>query len=165
MSQAKLSQIRLGAISGLAVWRNRPIRYLILCGVTLIAAIVVSTAIMVGHFRDRALADSERELKNTALILAEQFDRSFQAIELVQSSVVEKVQSLGIASSEDFARQMSGQDVNVLLKASISGLVQPTPSRSSMPMGDFSITHTIGQFQRLTSPIGTTSKRLSQMRS
>jgi diguanylate cyclase (GGDEF)-like protein/PAS domain S-box-containing protein len=122
--QAKLSQIRLGAISGLAVWRNRPIRYLILCGVTLIAAIVVSTAIMVGHFRDRALADSERELKNTALILAEQLDRSFQSIELVQSSVGAKVRSLGITSSKDLARQMSGQDVNVLLRASISGLAQ-----------------------------------------
>src|ERR1700678_670383 len=124
VSQAKISENRLGAIFGLAVWSNRPIRYLILCGVVLIAAIAVGTAIMVGNFRNRALFDSERELKNTALILAEQIDRSFQALERVQSSVIEKIQSLGIASSEDYARQMSGEDVNVMLKASISGLVQ-----------------------------------------
>jgi diguanylate cyclase (GGDEF)-like protein len=124
VSQAKINAIRLGAISGLAVWRNRPIRNLALCGGLLIAAIVVSTAIMVDNLRDRAVFDSERELKNTALILAEQIDRAFQAVDLVQSSVVEKIQSLGIASSEDYARQMSGRDVQLMLKASTSGLVQ-----------------------------------------
>ena len=79
---------------------------------------------MVDNLRDRALFDSERELKNTALILAEQIDRTFQAIDLVQSSVIEKIQSLGISSSEDYARRMSGQDVHLMLKASTSGLVQ-----------------------------------------
>jgi hypothetical protein len=98
VSQQELSRIRLGAVSGLAVWHNRPIRYLILCGVLIIAAIVAATAIMVGNLRDRALSESERELKNTALILAEQIDRTFQAIDLIQSSVIEKIQSLGIAS-------------------------------------------------------------------
>jgi hypothetical protein len=130
VSQVKTNKIRLGAISGLTVWRNRPIRYLILCGALLIAAIVVGTAIMVGNLRDRALFESECQLKNTALILAEQIDRTFQAIDLVQSSMIEKIQSLGIASSEDYARRMSGQDVHLMLKASTSGLSKSTPSRS-----------------------------------
>jgi diguanylate cyclase (GGDEF)-like protein len=116
--------MRLGTIFELAAWRNRPVRYLILCGVTLIAAIVIGTAIMVGNLRERALLDSERELKNTALILAEQIDRTFQGIDLVQSSVLEKVKSLGIASSEDYTRRMSGEDMHQMLKASASGLVQ-----------------------------------------
>ena len=124
MSQQKLSRIRLGAISGLAAWHNRPIRYLILCGVLIIAAIVAATAIMAGNLRDRALSDSERELKNTALILAEEVDRSFQAVDLVQSGVVEKIQSLGIASSEDYARRLSGEDVYQMLKTSTSGVAQ-----------------------------------------
>src|SRR5580704_9481422 len=121
---SKTNQIRLGAIFGLAAWRNRPIRYLILCGVTLIGAIVIGTAIMVGNLRERALLESERELKNTALILAEQIDRTFQGIDLVQSSVLEKIQSQGIASSEDYTRRMSGEDVHLMLKTSTSGLVQ-----------------------------------------
>ena len=124
MPISKLSKIRLGAIPGLAVWRNRPIRYLVLCGVLLIAAIVIITVIIVSNLRDRALFNSERELKNTALILAEQLDLSFQSIELVQNSVVAKIRSRGIASSQDLTRQMSGQDVNDLLRASISGLAQ-----------------------------------------
>ena len=111
-------------MSTMTAWRNRPIRYLILCGALLIAAIALGTAMMVGNFRNRALAESERELKNTALILSEQIDRSFQAIELVQRSVTEKIQSLEIVSSEDYARRMSGENVHLMLKDSISGLVQ-----------------------------------------
>jgi diguanylate cyclase (GGDEF)-like protein/PAS domain S-box-containing protein len=124
VSQPKPSRIRLGANSGLAAWRNRPVRYLLLCGVLIIAAIVAATAIMISNLRDRALLESERELKNTASILSEQIDRSLQAVDLVQSSVIEKIQKLKIASSEDFAHQMSGEDVHVMLKTSISGVVQ-----------------------------------------
>jgi diguanylate cyclase (GGDEF)-like protein len=99
-------------------------RYLVLCGILLITAIAVITAIMIDNLRDRALFESERELKNTALILAEQIDRSFQAIDLVQSSVIGQIESLGIASSQDYARRMSGEDVHQMLKTSISGVVQ-----------------------------------------
>jgi PAS domain-containing protein len=102
---------------------NRPIRYLILCGALLIAAIAVGTALLLSNFHNRALVDSERELKNTALILAEQIDRSFQALELVQGSVIERMHSLRIASSQDYAREMSGQDVHRMLKDKINGLV------------------------------------------
>ncbi len=121
---SKTSRIRLGVAFGLAVWRNRPVRYLILCGALLIAAIVVGTAIMVDNLRDRALFDSERELKNTALILAEQIDRTFQAVDLVQISVIERIQSLGITSSDDYARRISSKDIHEMLKTSTSGLVQ-----------------------------------------
>ena len=124
MLQEKISRVRLGAIFGLAAWRNRPIRYLILCGALIIAGIVVSTAIMVHNLRDRALSDSERELRNTALILADQIDRSFQAVDLVQSSIIDGVQSLGIVSKEDYSRLMSTEDVHQILKASSSGLIQ-----------------------------------------
>jgi diguanylate cyclase (GGDEF)-like protein/PAS domain S-box-containing protein len=85
---------------------------------------VVSTAIMVHNLRDRALSDSERELRNTALIIADQIDRSFQAVDLVQSSIIDGVQSLGIVSKEDYSRLMSTEDVHQMLKASSSGLIQ-----------------------------------------
>ena len=124
MSQGKISRLRPGAVFGSPAWRNRPIRYLILCGVLIIAAIMVSTAIMVHNLRDRALFESERELKNTALIIADQIDRSFQAIDLVQSSIIDDVQSLGIVSSEDYSRLMSTEDIHQMLKASSSGLIQ-----------------------------------------
>ena len=62
---------------------HRPIRSLVLFGVLLVAAIVVGIAMATTTFRDRELANSERELKNTALILAEQTDRTIQSLDLV----------------------------------------------------------------------------------
>jgi len=102
--------------------RARPIILLIVSGIVLVAAIVLGTALLASKFRERALANNERELKNTALILAEQTDRVFQAIELVQISLIERMQSLGISSSEDYERQMSTQDVHQMLRDKISGL-------------------------------------------
>ena len=78
---------------------------------------------MVSGFHDRALNDSTRELKNTALILSEQLDRSFQAVELVQDNIIAGMEALHITSSQDYARQMSGHDVHLMLKNKINGLV------------------------------------------
>jgi hypothetical protein len=101
--------------------RSQPITLPVVCAVALITAIAAGTSILLFHFRDRALADSERELSNTALILAEQSDRAFQAVEVVQKSLIEQMRSRGITSSEDFERQMSGGDVHLTLSRVASG--------------------------------------------
>jgi diguanylate cyclase (GGDEF)-like protein len=102
--------------------RRSPIHWLILCGVLLIAAIVVGTAVMVGNFRERALVSSERELENTVLLLARHFDQQLEDAEVIQNSLVEHVYAAGIASPEDYRRQMSGRDVHLMLKAKLSAL-------------------------------------------
>ena len=49
---------------------SRPILLLVL-GCTLVAgAVTVTTILLLSNLRDRAIADSERELQNTALVLA-----------------------------------------------------------------------------------------------
>jgi len=104
--------------------RSRPIMLLIASGVALIAAIVIATMATIFNLRDRALADSETELRNLALVLAEQTDRSFQAVELVQQSLIDRMHILGISTGADYERQMSGNDTHLLLKGIISGLPQ-----------------------------------------
>jgi len=86
--------------------------------------IVAGTGVILSNLRNRALADSERELQNIVLVLAEQTDRAFQALELVQKSLIERMQTLGIATSEDYERQMSSHDIHLMLKDKISGLPQ-----------------------------------------
>src|SRR6266853_3578803 len=103
---------------------SRPITLLIVCAVVLIAAIAAGTSVLIFHFRARALTDGERELSNTALILAEQTERSLQSLELVQTSVIERMQTFGIASPEEFDRRMSGQDIHMMLKDKVSGFPQ-----------------------------------------
>jgi diguanylate cyclase (GGDEF)-like protein len=102
--------------------RRSPIYWLVVCGAVLIAAIVIGTAVMVGNFRERALTSSERELENTVLLLARHFDQQLEDAEVIQNSLVEHVYAAGIASPEDYRRQMSGRDVHLMLKAKLSAL-------------------------------------------
>jgi hypothetical protein len=98
------------------------VRLLVICGVFLVATITVGTALILSNLREHAITDRERELQNIALVLAEQTDRAFQALDLVQASLIERMQALGIASSEDYQRQMSGHDVHLVLKEKIGSL-------------------------------------------
>jgi diguanylate cyclase (GGDEF)-like protein len=102
--------------------RRSPIHWLILCGVLLIAAIVIGTAVMVGNFRERALNSSERELENTVLLLARHFDQQLEDAEVIQNSLVEYIYAAGIGTPEDYRHRMSGEDVHLMLKAKLSAL-------------------------------------------
>ena len=100
--------------------RPRSIRWLVLCGVLLSAAIGVGTAFAVDHFRARALANTERELTNTALLLSRHLDQELKQLELVQANLVESIRSLGVVARDDVERRMAGQDVHLMLKSQIS---------------------------------------------
>jgi diguanylate cyclase (GGDEF)-like protein len=102
--------------------RGGPIRWLVIGGLSLIAAITVGTTIMAGNFRDRALNSSQRELENTVMLLARHFDQQFSDFGAIQQDLVAFVQSAGIHSAEAFKRRMSSADINVMLKAKIGAL-------------------------------------------
>src|SRR5450631_520063 len=104
-----------------ALGAKNSIRGHILGGALLIAAIVLGTAIMVSGFRERALASSERELENTVLLLAHHFDQEFEEFEVIQKDLIAYIRSTGIASSADFKRQMSTQDMRDILKSKSNG--------------------------------------------
>ena len=103
-------------------WYARPIQLIVVCGIILVAVVIAATAGLLANLRDRDLAEKERTLESLTLVLAEQIDRSLQSIDLIQTVVVERMQSLGIASAEDFERQMSGYDTHQRLNDLISGL-------------------------------------------
>jgi diguanylate cyclase (GGDEF)-like protein len=102
--------------------RGGPIRWLILGGALLIAAIMVGTTIMAGNFRERALSSSERELENTVLLLARHFDQQLEDFGFIQKDLIAYMRSSGITSSESFRRQMSGRDIHLMLKSKMSAL-------------------------------------------
>jgi diguanylate cyclase (GGDEF)-like protein len=97
------------------------IRGYILGGTLLIAVIAFGTAMMVGHFRERALNSSERELENTVLLLAHHFDQQFEEFEVVQQELIAYIRSTGIDSSEAFKREMSSQGMREILKSKSNG--------------------------------------------
>ena len=104
---------------GLSYQRN-PLNWLILGGGLLIASIVIGTAFTVNSFRQRALNNSERELENTVSLLARHFDRELNNFETVQRELVRRIQLTGVASPDDFKRQLSGVDVHISLQAAIA---------------------------------------------
>src|SRR3954468_17278987 len=104
------------------IFRGGPIRWLILGGMLLIAAIAIGATIMAGDFRERALRNSERELENTVLLLARHFDQQLRDFEVVQKDLITFMRSSGIATAENYQRRMSDQDIHLMLKSKVDAL-------------------------------------------
>jgi diguanylate cyclase (GGDEF)-like protein len=102
--------------------RGGPIRWLILGGALLIAAIAIGATLMGENFRERALRNSERELENTVLLLARHFDQQLGDFEVIQKDLIDHVRSGGITTAESFKQRMSGKDVHLMLKSKLSAL-------------------------------------------
>ncbi len=99
-----------------------PIRWLILGGMLLIAAIAIGATLMAGNFRERALRNSERELENTVLLLARHFDQQLEDFEVVQKDLIAFMRSSGIATAENYKRRMSTREIHLMLKSKMDAL-------------------------------------------
>src|SRR5690349_21315600 len=78
--------------------RRDPVVWLVACGVLLIAGIIVGTVAAVGGFRERALANSERELENTVLLLTRHFDQQFDDYQTLASETLARLDFSRFAS-------------------------------------------------------------------
>jgi diguanylate cyclase (GGDEF)-like protein len=94
---------------------GNPIRWLVLGGALLIAAITIGTAIMAANFRERALASAERELENTVLLLARHFDQQLVDFIAIQKDVAAQIRSAGITSPAGFRARMSTPETHETL--------------------------------------------------
>jgi diguanylate cyclase (GGDEF)-like protein/PAS domain S-box-containing protein len=101
--------------------RRDPIRWLLGCGVLLIAAIAIGTAVMISSFRERALESSERELENAVRLLARHFDQQLEDFEVVQNDLINQARLIGYPSPDLFKREMSTYETHLMLKAKVSG--------------------------------------------
>ncbi|WP_342729512.1 EAL domain-containing protein [Bradyrhizobium sp. B117] len=102
--------------------RSGPIRWLVVGGMLLIAAIAVGATLMAQNFRERALRNAGRELENTALLLAHHFDQQLQDFAVIQKDFVDHVRATGINTVEDYRKRLSGQDVHRMLRSKIEAL-------------------------------------------
>src|SRR5580704_18175839 len=98
--------------------RSGPIRWLVAGGALLIAAITVGTTIMAGNFRERALTSRERELENTVLLLARQFDQHLDDFTIVEKDLAAQIQSTG-STPESLKRRLATLEWHEVLKTKI----------------------------------------------
>ena len=102
--------------------RSGPIRWLVVGGTLLIAAIAVGATLMAQNFRERALRSSGRELENTVLMLAHHFDQQLQDFAVIQKDFVDYVRTSGITSAADYRKRLSGQELHRVLRSKIEAL-------------------------------------------
>ena len=72
-----------------------PIRWLIVGGALMIAAIAIGTTIMVDNFRERALSSNKRELENTVQLLTRHFDQQLGDFTIVLKDIAARIHANG----------------------------------------------------------------------
>jgi diguanylate cyclase (GGDEF)-like protein len=102
--------------------RRGPVLWLVLCGGLLVVAIFLGTILMVGEFRDRAIANSERELQNTVTLLARHLDQQFADYQVLSRNLIAQLNLSDISSPEAFKRRMSGLAEHLKLQSKVTVL-------------------------------------------
>ena len=121
--RGKASQLTAAALRRFATGRGRdPITWLIICGCALVVAITLGTMMMVGEFRERAIANSERELENAVLLMTRHFDQQFEDAEIIASDVIAQLKLSNMSSPQDFRAKMSTVEAHQMLKSAVSVL-------------------------------------------
>ncbi|WP_298244465.1 EAL domain-containing protein [uncultured Bradyrhizobium sp.] len=105
-----------------ALTRRGPVLWLTLCGVLLVAGIFGVTAMAVGEFRERTLANRERELENTVQLIARHFDQQFEDSDVVAADLIGQMSLTEITSPAMFRERMSGSAANQMLRSKISSV-------------------------------------------
>ncbi len=101
---------------------TRPL-WLLYTGTWLIIAILLGAALAVSlNLREATLRNTEANLRNLSLALAEQADRAVQGVDLVLASTAEFVAEEGGADAAEWQRNMAGQRVHEMLQEKLVGL-------------------------------------------
>jgi diguanylate cyclase (GGDEF)-like protein len=99
----------------------RPVVVLMLCGAFLIALVVCTIALILSNLRDHAIEEGKQQLLATATVLANQAARDFDAVNLIEASLIEHMQTLAVVSDEVYARAMASRDIHLMLEDKIGG--------------------------------------------
>ncbi|QQO19147.1 EAL domain-containing protein [Bradyrhizobium diazoefficiens] len=103
--------------------RRGPVLWLTLCGVLLVAGIFAVTAMAVGEFRERTLANRERELEKTVQLIARHFDQQFEDSDVVAADLIGQMNLAEITSPAMFRERMAGPATNQMLRSKVSSSV------------------------------------------
>jgi len=102
--------------------RPTPLRLLYVGIALVVLLLIASNAAVILYLRESDLLQQEDRLKNLSLILAEQANRSFEAVDLVASRLAEMVATEGVNNGASFDQKMAGHDVHLLLRERMTGL-------------------------------------------
>jgi diguanylate cyclase (GGDEF)-like protein/PAS domain S-box-containing protein len=110
--------LRLAALMG----HPRARHVLVLCGLVVGLTLAAGAVLLIVESRRHDLDDAGRELKNLSLLLAEETDRAFQSVELVQLGLIEHLHQQGVDTAEKFDRQAGSLETHFDLQHRIAAL-------------------------------------------
>lgn len=106
---------------------RRPVtgaRYLWLICALLVVATLVTGAAVIWQLRQTAFTNSQREMTNLGIVLAEQTSRTIQSVDLVLREVQSQVVTRGLRTPEQFRSQLAGENAHQFLVSLVRNLPQ-----------------------------------------
>ena len=100
--------------------------WIVLCGLLLIAGIVAATTFMIADFREKALADSERELENTVRLVSRHMDQQFEEFSDGQVRLANRLSVAEFDTATEFKVHMSTPAIRMQPNNEISGDFDPS---------------------------------------
>ncbi len=94
-----------------------------MCGLLIATTLVVGIAVIYQQYQT-ALANSQREINNLGIVLAEQTSRTIQSVDLVLREVLARTSSLGIHAPEQFRSKLTGETIRQFLSGQLRNLPQ-----------------------------------------
>ena len=99
--------------------RHLSILSISLSGATLIAGIIITTALMIDTFRDRSLDEKQQWLDNIVRVLSHHFDQEFEDFVDSQARLAERIGASRVSSAQAFVTEMSGPAIQNILGAEV----------------------------------------------
>src|ERR1700733_13122046 len=99
---------------------------LVACGLSIGLVLAMAATWYGVASRQAVIAGAVREMRNDALLLADQEDRLLQAVAVVQLGIIDHMREIGIDSPEKFDQLMSSREVHENLMDRIGGLAYIT---------------------------------------
>ncbi|MDB5501638.1 MAG: hypothetical protein JWR89_1540 [Tardiphaga sp.] len=99
----------------------------------LVVIVLVTTAAIVATMRQRAISDAARELESLSMVLADQLDRNFQSIELVEQALLVDLKRESLAGPDDFRSKFGDESTHRMLVQRKA----PYPHISALSLRDF----------------------------
>jgi signal transduction histidine kinase/DNA-binding NarL/FixJ family response regulator len=84
----------------------------------------VATLLLLLHLREKMLTDTRQGMTSTARLLADHAERSFEAVELIQTALLERLRFAGLNTPEEFRTLLTGRSVHDDLRERIRALPQ-----------------------------------------
>jgi diguanylate cyclase (GGDEF)-like protein/PAS domain S-box-containing protein len=98
-----------------------PLRWLVLSGLVLMAAIAIGTTLTISKFKGSAIETSKQGLESAVLLLARHFDQQLDDFGVLQSEIVAELQAQEISQPDVFKSEMGTLAIHEMLRNKASG--------------------------------------------